>query len=219
MDKLHILVVDDNHINRLFFQSSLKKLNCAVTTAINGIEAITKCKTNSYDLILMDIRMDGMNGIESAAQIKQLKPYLTTPIIAISAETFNTDMHKDFCDSLLKPVKQEVLAQTIELYTTKPDLFNHKQALKISHHDERIVLHLRKLFIEQLDQVRNELLAQYSSCDFVTLNESLHQLLGSAKICAADQMVKEILAFKNDRTAVRFNRLLNTIEAIQNQST
>ncbi len=218
MDKLHILVVDDNHINRLFFQSSLKKLNCAVTTANNGFEAIAACKINKFDLILMDIRMNGMNGIESAAQIKQLKTHHTTPIVAISAESFNTDKQKDFSQSLLKPVKQEVLAQTIARHSQRLHYFNHELALQISHDDEEIVQHLRKIFTEQLNQVNHDLTELYAKNDYAKLNQSLHKLLGSAKICAAEQMVDEILDFKENLSESKFNKLLTTIDKMRRQS-
>lgn len=215
MDKLHILVVDDNHINRLFFQSSLKKLNCVVTTANNGFAAIAECKINRFDLILMDIRMDVMDGIESAAKIKKLNTNNTTPIVAISAEPFNTEKQKNFNDSLLKPVKQEVLAQAIARYTKKTEYFNHQMALKISHNDENIVLHLRKIFTEQLTQVKRDITKQYAQNDFNMMDESLHKLLGSAKICAAEEMVKNILELKHNRSESTFNKLLDTIEKMQ----
>ena len=77
MDKHHILVVDDNHINRLFFQSSLKKLNVQVKLAESGFDALEICRQQCFDLILMDIRMDGMDGMQTATAIKALKEHLS----------------------------------------------------------------------------------------------------------------------------------------------
>ncbi|TDR18311.1 response regulator [Marinicella litoralis] len=217
MDKLHILVVDDNHINRLFFQSSLKKLNCVVTTAKDGFEAIAQCKLTAFDLILMDIRMNGMNGIESAALIKKSVNNSITPIVAISAETFDTDEHSDFSDSLLKPVKLELLAQTINQFTQRVHCFNHEKALKISHDNAEIVKHLRKLFVTQLNQVKTELISLYTTQNHDELEDALHKLLGSAKICAAELLIERIESYQlaveksqNDAEQ-RFNELLTAI--------
>lgn len=192
MDSLHILVVDDNHINRLFFESALKKLSCSVETAINGFEAVDAAKLQNFDLILMDIRMDGMNGIESANHIKKLANHINTPIIAVSAETFALDNHPDFSASLLKPVNQEKLSQIIQQFTQKEDVFNHQKALEISHQDEAIVHHLRKLFISQLSEFKVQILHLYQNQQIDLLQEKLHQLLGSARICAAENVATQI---------------------------
>jgi two-component system sensor histidine kinase BarA len=198
MDNTHILVVDDNHINRLFFQSALKKLSCQVTTANNGIEAVNKSADITFDLILMDIRMDGMNGIEAAKSIKQLSNNRNTPIIAVSAESFDADQDSLFETSLLKPVKQTELSEIINRFATAASVFNHQKALEVSHQDEEIVMHLRSMFIDQLSEQKTELISLYENKNFDSLQEKLHQLLGSAKICAADAISKDIETLKSE---------------------
>lgn len=217
MDNTHILVVDDNHINRLFFQSALEKLACDVTTADNGIDAVQKAEQTTYDLILMDIRMEGMNGIEAAKKIKKLVKNQDTPIIAVSAESFDDEENSLFETSLLKPVNQEKLFKAIEKYTISTKVFNHQKALEISHHDEKIVSHLRNLFIKQLNELKFELRTLYENEALESLQEKLHQLLGSAKICAAEAITHDItllkLAIKNNTEDKQhaFENLMNSI--------
>ncbi len=198
MDRLHILVVDDNHINRLFFQSSLKKINCKVSTAEDGFVAIEFCESISFDLILMDIRMNGMNGIETAEHIKKLKTNKHTPIVAISAEAFDTKNHVEFSDSLLKPVKQELLATTLLKHTQSMSCFDHEKALGISHNNEDIVNNLRVMFIDQLRQFKSDIIEMNSQNDTSKMADTLHKLLGSARICAAELMVEKIKDLKTD---------------------
>ena len=198
MDKPYILVVDDNHINRLFFESSLKKLQCDVETADDGFVAVALCQKFQFDLILMDIRMNGMNGIDSAKQIHQNSINRKTPIVAISAETFQHNEQSDFIDSLPKPVKQAALSQCILNYGYKSSLFNHEKALTVSHHDEHIVLHLRKLFVSGLQQNKQTISKLYRQQEIDQLHHELHQLLGSATICAAEELVEKIIEFKGD---------------------
>lgn len=82
-----ILVVDDNAINRLLVQSLLEENGYKADTAIDGLQAIELVLRHRYDLILMDLMMPGMTGIETARRIRALggKAH-QTPIMALSAE-------------------------------------------------------------------------------------------------------------------------------------
>ncbi|MGJ8663555.1 MAG: response regulator [Marinicella sp.] len=201
MDKHHILVVDDNHINRLFFESSLKKLNVSVKSAESGYQAIELCQLNTFDLILMDIRMNGMDGIETAAQIKTINTYSNTPILAVSAEHFNCRNHLDFVASILKPVSQEQLKHVIEMHLSKGQLdvtpeFDHELALQISHDDNQIVQKLRTMYISQLPKDWQQIEKLHQSADRSGLDAYLHKMLGSAKVCAAALLIKRIEEIK-----------------------
>ncbi len=196
MDKQHILVVDDNHINRLFFESSLKRHALNVTTAENGYQAVEFCEQRPFDLILMDIRMNGIDGIQTAANIKQISHCSNTPILAVSAESFDHFQHPDFVDSMLKPINQENLGQIINKYLNIAPCFDQDAALKISHNDVSIVNRLRSLLIEQLpnDKVAVEQLHQAGQ--FNQLDALLHKMLGSAKVCAAALLISKIQTLK-----------------------
>jgi CheY-like chemotaxis protein len=202
MDKHHILVVDDNHINRLFFESSLKKLNLNVSLAENGFKAIELCQQQSFALILMDIRMDGLDGVQTAAAIKSLESNKNTTILAVSAESFDIEQHIDFANSLLKPISQDdlklVLTQHLSDFNQTQDCFDDALALQISHQDLEIVNKLRYLLAEQLpaDWILIEQL--YKEMNWISLHESLHKLLGSAKICAATLLIQSIEQFKSN---------------------
>lgn len=196
MDKHHILVVDDNHINRLFFDSALKKLNYKVIIAENGHQAIDLCLQHTFDLILMDIRMDGIDGIETAAKIKAINSHHNTPILAISAERFEHDNYMQFENSILKPVSQELLKNTLAGYLTETNkineglnCFDHQQALEISHNDLEIVTKLRAMLVIQLSEDWQQIENLYNQKQWQSLNDYLHKVLGSAKVCAAMPLI------------------------------
>jgi CheY-like chemotaxis protein len=196
MDKSYILVVDDNHINRLFFQSALGKMNHQVSTAESGYEALELCRKQAFDMILMDIRMQGMNGIEAAREISQLPHHSSTPIIAISADVFDFSQHPQFADGLMKPVKPEVMQQMINRWIRKTPWFDDQQALQVSHNDAGIVNKLRALLQQELP-VRAEHIKQlYRQKQYTELADSLHQLLGSARICAASRLTQQLEQFR-----------------------
>src|SRR5690606_36145761 len=69
---LNVLLVEDNDINRLYAKSILKKWNCHSDTAENGLVAIEKIKSRSYDVVLMDIQMPVMDGYEATRTIRMM---------------------------------------------------------------------------------------------------------------------------------------------------
>jgi signal transduction histidine kinase/CheY-like chemotaxis protein len=89
---VNVLVVDDNSINLLVAKKMLQKLGANVKTAETGIEAIEMAMRSSFDLILMDIQMPGLNGHETTIELRRLN--YAQPIIALSANAFPEDVEK-----------------------------------------------------------------------------------------------------------------------------
>ena len=118
-----ILIVDDNPVNMLMITSVLKKWNCQIAEANNGIVAINLLKSNNYDLILMDLQMPKMGGLEATIIIRK-KMNIKTPIIALTANAIIGDNDKCLIagmdDYLSKPFKQ------IELNNKMSKLLNLK---------------------------------------------------------------------------------------------
>jgi two-component system, sensor histidine kinase len=119
---LNILVVDDNQINLLLISEVLKKLNIKFVLAQNGQIAIEKCKNEEFDIILMDINMPIMNGIE-ATNILKNEYKIQTPIIALTANSLEGD-REDFIkngmdDYLSKPFNIDKLINIINTYANK----------------------------------------------------------------------------------------------------
>lgn len=104
-----VLVVDDNDINILIAKRILSKWGVEVEVASNGHEAIEQVKANEFDLILMDIKMPGIDGYETTSIIRELPGayYQNVPIVALSASSIH-DEHAMFESSgmnghLMKP--------------------------------------------------------------------------------------------------------------------
>ena len=95
---MKILLVEDNILNQRVVTLSLKKFNHEVIIANNGIEAIDHFNESVFDVILMDIMMPVMDGLEATVKIRELedsnKLEKRTPIIALTANTMDNDRDK-----------------------------------------------------------------------------------------------------------------------------
>jgi len=102
---LRVLVVDDNPANRDLVQAVLKPFGFEVSTAQDGAEAITMARSTSFDVILMDMRMPGLSGPETAQRIRGDEgPCRAVPILAFSAEPPEHCQGSEFDGYVAKPI-------------------------------------------------------------------------------------------------------------------
>ena len=119
-----VLVVDDNEINILIARRILSKWGVDVQTASNGHDAIDKVLSNTFDLILMDIKMPGISGYETSSIIRDLEGeyYKTVPIYALTASSLQEEnsqyLEVGMNGHLMKPFKPEDIKKI--LFDTLP---------------------------------------------------------------------------------------------------
>ncbi|MBF0539575.1 MAG: response regulator [Nitrospirae bacterium] len=118
--EIKILLVDDYAYNRLLIQAYLKEIPCHIDIAENGEVAISKFKSDRYDIVLMDMQMPIVDGYTATKEIRRFemeKGQDATPIIALTAYALKGDMQKSVdagCSAYLtKPVKKQDLIETI----------------------------------------------------------------------------------------------------------
>jgi CheY-like chemotaxis protein len=119
---LDILLVEDEPINQKVVQLMLDNIGCRYDSANTGYSALALAKAKPYDLILMDIQLPDINGIEVTEQLRALG--ITTPIIATTAYSFDDELHSFIAsgmnDVLLKPFRQEQIVNLIRKWTQAP---------------------------------------------------------------------------------------------------
>jgi signal transduction histidine kinase/ActR/RegA family two-component response regulator len=114
----HILVVDDNATNRMVAEALCEMFDCTSECVIDGEEAVEAARSGRFDLILMDIRMPRMDGLQATRLIRQLPgPAGAVPIIALTANADPEDAQSYIAcgmhEVVEKPIKPERLLEAI----------------------------------------------------------------------------------------------------------
>ena len=110
-----ILLVEDNPINALLARALLGREGCEVEHAVSGSEALAAVEVGAFDLILMDMRMPGLSGEETARRMRASG--VETPIVALTANAFEDDRHACLAagmdDFMVKPVSPDALRNAL----------------------------------------------------------------------------------------------------------
>ncbi|MHA7059459.1 tetratricopeptide repeat-containing hybrid sensor histidine kinase/response regulator [Aquimarina sp. M1] len=122
----NILIVDDNKINQIVTQNILKKKGYTCNLASNGMDAIEMVKNEDFDLILMDINMPEMNGLDATTVIRTFNIHI--PIIALTAveegEIRDQALSVGMNDVIIKPYDTQQFFQTIMKNISKVKYIN-----------------------------------------------------------------------------------------------
>jgi two-component system, sensor histidine kinase len=213
---LDILLVEDDRINQVVFTNMLKKKEYRVDTVGSGLEALDAHKNKRYDLILMDIQMPEMDGVEASKRIRKAEgPGKYTPIIALTAFALNGDrerfMSMGMDEYISKPVSMDKLLEVISYVVSK-----EKPPLNCSGKPEKSVIgtpcttttsttdkpKLESVFLlQEIDVVINDLVKVMGSSEFAEIESVAHKLKGIFQHMELDRM--KGLAFKIELAARR----------------
>lgn len=199
-----VLVAEDTQMNMLVIRNMLHTIlpNIRMVEAQNGIEAIQQLKLSQPDLILMDVQMPELDGLEATRQIRRIKNGLTVPIVALSAGVSKEE--RELCfkagmdDFISKPIEKNELKWLINKYLFRNS--STKQSLEIIHFNKE------KLYdkIPNQDVVNNLIImakTEFPICiaeikQAVLLNEiteikqKAHKLKGSSLNMEFDKLAK-----------------------------
>lgn len=120
---LRILLAEDNELNLQLMRLMFQQLGFAFEVAKNGQEALEMVKSHEFDVVLMDVQMPVMNGLEATLAIRKLPNKKDLIIIGLSANVFEEDQQKaldiGMDDYLTKPIRLAILADKLEYYFRK----------------------------------------------------------------------------------------------------
>jgi len=204
LKRLHILLVEDNDINRLYAQSILRNWNCIADIAENGLVAIERLKNKVYDVVLMDIQMPVMDGYEATRAIRSMPaPVNSIPIIALTANATKADVEKclkaGMNDYLSKPFTPEdlfrKLFEDLKLKSSKEEsLFDLNYLKKVSGNNLDFIKEMIATFIKTLPPILDDLQMASGKSDWVTTAKIVHQVKPSLTLMGIHAL-KEPVAF------------------------
>lgn len=180
---LHILLVEDNLMNQKFMSHILKRLGATFEIAIDGKEAIEKIKKQKFDLILMDIQMPVMDGLEATKIIRNQLNLKDIPIIALTAHAMKGDKEKCIeagCNGYItKPIDQQKLVSEIMSVTksTEPEYEDISPYFQGFSREE--IIQLRTDYIESMKKEVDELDKKISPKEFEAFKFFGHNIKGN----------------------------------------
>jgi len=148
----HLLVVDDDQGMREFLEIMLTKEGFGVTVANSGDKALALCRKNAYELIITDLRMPKMDGIEFLRRVKDLNPDLPVVLITgfASAETALSAMKEGAYDYVEKDFQIEDLMKVIRNALDQRGVKNEERLAK----DSRDVVSLGRMMSKNKEMIR-----------------------------------------------------------------
>jgi signal transduction histidine kinase/CheY-like chemotaxis protein len=156
-----VLIAEDNAINQSVAEGMLRSMGYRTEMVANGLEAISHCLQQRYDLILMDYHMPRMGGLEATRQIRAEGLNCQTPLIALTADVqkqVETDFYQAGADVMLvKPFQLEQLAQAIKQCLSAQDESEHDSP----HIDDAVLAEIRAMSGEDGESLINHIATLY----------------------------------------------------------
>ncbi|MDR5899861.1 ATP-binding protein [Halomonas vilamensis] len=212
---LHILVVDDNTSNRELLKAMLERDNMVVTTAESGQQALALAKDAPipFDMVLMDIRMPGMDGVQTTQALRRLGgPWASCPVIAVTAHALNNErqqwLNEGLDEVLIKPIDEAKLHQLLQRFlgVTVETLSAKAAAPRPTHAPETLAIvdltlgeqlaggslaraHTQLIaLIDSLDASEAHIRHAMDAQDETALLDAVHHLNGASRYCGAPEL-------------------------------
>jgi signal transduction histidine kinase/CheY-like chemotaxis protein len=186
-----ILVVEDNHVNQRVVTAILRKKGFHVDIANHGREALDYLDLLSYGLILMDVQMPILDGLETTRIIRRDSRFATLPIVAMTAHAMSGDRERCLASGMngyiAKPVNPTTLVRTVEEFLSRPKEENIVSdrdgwsSVSFVDADPQLLAEMQRLFL----QMAPERLEALHSCmhrnDYLAMEYEATRLRSSAE--------------------------------------
>ncbi len=195
----HVLCVDDNPANLKLIKTLVLDHVTEVTTAENGEQAISQASENIFDLILMDIQMPIIDGLQATEAIRKDSKNTTTPIIAVTAHADAQEQQKIISygieEIITKPISEARISKMLYSWLNKPnvantDSLNWALALKQANNKPELAKDMILMLLDSLAQASHAIEANLQNDDASSLIEVVHKLHGASCYAGTEQLQK-----------------------------
>lgn len=238
-----VLLVEDNEMNRLVAINALAPYNMIISEAENGQQAIDLLQKENFDVILMDLQMPVMGGLEATRILRKVLK-VDTPVIALTANAFKSEidtcMEAGMTDYVIKPFEEKTLVQAIckafasqyaelQVGNVLDDqlgdvagnhLYDLSKLKTLSRGNEDFVLKMLGLFVDMMPRSLAEISNSLENGDIVTLKRVMHRIKPSVDnmgIVGIIKDLKEIEQVADDSPVLPLVAPVNKIVAVLNR--
>ncbi|GIV59863.1 MAG: hypothetical protein KatS3mg043_0952 [Rhodothermaceae bacterium] len=233
---LRILLAEDNLVNQKVIQQFLKRMGYRADTVANGLEVLDAFKRSPYDVILMDVQMPEMDGLEATRRIRaDYAPDRQPRIIAITANATRQDqqlcLEAGMDDYISKPVRVEALRDALARAGTAVqrkatpatdaspatgDVLNLDRLQEATGHDADFIREVLSSYLEETPQQLAAMRQALEQADWKTLERLAHTLKSSSGTCGAEELARaceQLEAGAGHEPAERLAQHLETVLA------
>ncbi len=203
---LNLLAVDDTPINLQLLGHWLEPYKINLSLAYSGQQALDKAQETQFDLILMDIQMPQMDGMETSQRLREMESYKDTPIIALTAHALAEEQQSMLASGmnayLSKPINEEILVSTIrewciperrhstQVIDHLADIFDMEKALSMTGNRVEAASELLDMLMESLVEDKRSLQHHYESENLEKLIATVHRIHGASKYSGTIEMTR-----------------------------
>jgi signal transduction histidine kinase/DNA-binding response OmpR family regulator len=215
--KMRILLAEDNLVNQKVASRLLEREGHEVVCVTTGLAAIEALENGKYTLVLMDVQMPEMDGLEASRRLRARKEFDQTPIIALTAHAMKGDRQRcleaGMDDYLTKPLRAAELKRMVDTWarvgrqvrpilvmpaeqetsTQEEPILDLQEALERVMDDEELLVEAMGLLIEDVPRVLGELREAVRVGDREEVRSRAHALKGAVSNVGAKQMVRACL--------------------------
>ncbi|MCX7078960.1 MAG: response regulator, partial [Pseudomonas sp.] len=209
-----VLCVDDNPANLLLVQTLLEDMGAKVLAVESGYAAVKAVQTETFDLILMDVQMPGMDGRETTEVIRQWESERHStplPIVALTAHAMANEkralLQSGMDDYLTKPISERQLAQVVLKWTglalrnhgperasesyingVELQVLDHEEGLRLAAGKADLATDMLAMLLASLEADREAIRVARAANDQNALIERVHRLHGATRYCGVPQL-------------------------------
>ncbi|MEA3370620.1 MAG: response regulator [Campylobacterota bacterium] len=229
---IKVLLVEDNKLNQEFASLMLQNNGLIVEIASDGIEALQKIKSKFYDIVLMDIQMPLMDGIEATKHIREFEDdyFKDIPIIALSANALVGDRDKSLKagmnEHITKPINPKKLFKTMKKFLNlKDDLSNETSTTNQTNYKyinqlPNSIFEIKEAMyrINGNETAYIKILKQFSK-KYINVIDDIEELILNNKTKELEAKVHELKGISGNISANQLFSILNSIDLLLKQNT
>jgi CheY-like chemotaxis protein len=205
--RLRILVAEDNVVNQKIITRMLEKAGHLPILVENGQDAVERCCSEQFDLVLMDVEMPGMDGFEATREIRRYEAAFNTAPLRIAAMTaYGLSGDRERClaagmdDYLSKPIqiaellrvlegaKQKLGSTSVAAVAPAPVDFNLSELMRCIEDNGELAQEICRLFLDESPAMLKRVLAAAKALDSLALQRASHTLKGAAANIHAERV-------------------------------